>query len=252
MRVANSTISEGDKDMREMVYFLREEGKVCEVAMKKIKVIALDDHPLMTKMVEIGLSGESDIEVVGTASHSSQLMQLVRKTDPDVVILDLSMDNDKFKPVSAIETLKREFPKIQIFILTMSEDRAMMIKLTRSGVLGYVLKTDQELSMRLADGVRTVYRGNFFYSSEVIEALTVPLPDPFKIFTAQEVEIILLVAQGFQNKAIGQALGLAAGSVANKLSEMYHKAGLEESEEIHARIALVNYAKKSGLIPKDT
>jgi len=180
-------------------------------------------------------------------------MRLVRNTAPDVVILDLSLDKGKFEPAPAIRTLRREFPKTQILVLTANEDQAEMIKLVRLGVLGYVLKTDGELSFRLAEGIRTLYRGKTFYSSEVIEALASPLNETANTnpFTDQEVEIIHCVARGLQNKGIGRELGLSEGRVGNKLSEMYFKAGLEESEEINNRIALVNYARKLGILPKD-
>lgn len=248
-----STMSEDAKDMDDMVYFQWEEGKECEVAMP-IKVVAIDDHPLMIRMVEERLREHPDIELVGTANHSRQLMKLVRNTTPDVVILDLSLDKEKFKPARAIRTLRKEFPKTQILVLTAHEDQAEMIKLVRLGVLGYVLKTDGELSFRLAEGIRTIYRREPFYSSEVIKALASPLHEMVETnpFTEQEVEIIHYLADGLQNKAIGREMGLSEGSVGNKLSVMYAKAGLKEDEDLNNRIMLVNFARKLGILSKET
>ncbi|GAB4577528.1 MAG: response regulator transcription factor [Anaerolineales bacterium] len=245
-----STMSEDDKEMDDMVYFQREEGNVREVAMKKIKVVAIDDHPVILQLVQERLGPQPDIEVVGTADHGNKLLPLVRQHQPDVVILDLHMSQGGFEPLTEIQALKQEFPKIQILIFTALESPTKMQTLTRAGVLGYVLKSDKILSLKLVEGVRAVYRGERFYSSPVIEALAAPGENPFH-FDEQEMEILWLVAKGQPNKRIAEELNLVTGSVGNRLSEMYQKAGVNDRTEYNRRVALLNKAREAGLLPDD-
>ena len=83
-----------------------------------IRVIAIDDHPLMLKAVVDELSAKPDIEVVGTANHGSKLMALVREKLPDVVILDIGMSTGVFDPIFAVKSVLQVFPQVHFLILT--------------------------------------------------------------------------------------------------------------------------------------
>ncbi len=98
-----------------------------------IRVIAIDDHPLILKMVSEEIDRAGDMQIVGIASHGSKLHTLVREVSPDVVILDLSMSNGIFEPVSAVQQLLQEHPEIKVLILTGNDSPAYIRDLIEGG-----------------------------------------------------------------------------------------------------------------------
>lgn len=211
-----------------------------------IRVAVIDDHPLILGMVNKEISHAGDMEIVGTARHGSELNDLVLKTSPDVVILDLGMSRGVFEPVSAVQQLLQEQPNVKVLILTANDSLAYIRDLLKAGALGYVLKFD-DLSMELPKAVRTVYRGDKFYSPEVTNILLSEGEQADIQLTDRELQILRLVAESQNNKGISEIIGVTEKWVRNSLSDVYRKLGVRG--DINSRMASVNKARELGLLP---
>jgi DNA-binding NarL/FixJ family response regulator len=210
-----------------------------------IRVIVIEDHPLMRKSIINELAPHSDIRVVGDSCCGSELMSLVRETSPDVVILDLGMKDPGFEPISAVKALKHTFPGVRLIILTGYDDRVYMRALTKAGALGYILKND-DFSLNLALGIRTVVRGDPFYSPSVVSHLLGE--DSHEPLGEQEISVLRLAAEGYSNEAIGDHLNLSEKRVRNIFTRIYAKLKIQENQALNARVALINKANKMGLL----
>ena len=212
----------------------------------RIRVIAIEDHPLMLEAIVDKLSAQPDIEVAGTADHGSKLLSLVRETTPDVVILDLRMSTGVFEPVSAVRQLLQSYPGVRVLILTGSDDPVYIHELVNAGALGYILKSE-DLSLELPRCIRAIFAGERFYSPEVMRILFSSYV-PTAGFTSQEIQILRLVADGYQNARIGEALGVSEKRVRNILTDIYSKLGIREGEGHSSRIMAVNKAREKGIL----
>lgn len=163
-----------------------------------IRVIAIEDHPLMLKAIRDELSNDPEIQLVGELSHGSELAKMVYEKNPDVLILDLSLSGEAFEPLTAVRDLTNIHPNLRILVLTGFDDPQLMRSLIDAGANGYILKSDN-LSMQLPMAVKIVYAGGTFYSDQVMKKLATvvdqqPLND-------QELSTLRLVAQGLTNDA---------------------------------------------------
>ena len=210
-----------------------------------IRVVAVEDHPLMLKAILQELDAQHDIQVVGKATHGSQLRRLVRETSPDVIVLDLGMTTGTFEPLTAVKALRQTHPNVQILVLTGYDDATWVRELIAAGVRGYVLKSD-DLSLYLPEGIRKVHSGSRFYSPAVTDKYfahenAIPL-------SAQELALLKLAAKGFSNAQIGQELGLAEKTVRNYFSNIYSKLGFQVNKSVNPRVTAINKARESGLL----
>lgn len=210
-----------------------------------IRVVAVEDHPLMLKAITHELDTQDDIDIVGTATHGNALHRLVRETSPDMVILDLGMSGEAFEPISTVRELRQSHPEVQVLVLTGYEDGTLMRKLVDAGARGYVLKSD-DLSLCLPDGVRALQAGGRFYSPTVTEMYFAGEGDAG--LSERELAILRMAAQGLSSAHIGRALGLAEKTVRNYFSGIYTRLGIATDGSVNPRVAAVNKARELGLV----
>jgi len=211
-----------------------------------IKVIVIDDHPLILKMVTEDVNGVGDMRIVGTANHGSKLHALVREKSPDVVILDLGMSTGVFEPVAAVRQLLQDHPKVKVLILTGDDSPVYIRDLTDAGVMGYVLKSD-DISLELPQAIRAIYNNERFYSPAVANIFLAESKQPVPTLSDRELQVLRLVAEGHQNDRIGEILGISGKWVRNTLSDVYGK--LSIGSEVNQRVVVVNKARELGLLP---
>lgn len=212
-----------------------------------IRVIVIEDHPLMLKAIVDVLSSHSGIKVVGTATHGSELSRLVRETMPDVVVLDLGMAKGNFEPVTAIRSLLAEHPSVRILVLTGYDDEVMVRSVVNAGAFGYVLKSD-DLSLMLPGSVEKVFSGKRIYSEDIVDKILSPQLDGEVELNEQELAILRLAADGLSNAGIGETLQLSEKRVRNAFTNIYIKLDVKESGEKNKRIAAINKARRLGLL----
>jgi DNA-binding NarL/FixJ family response regulator len=174
---------------------------------------------------------------------------LVRITSPDVVVLDLGMSTEVFEPISAVRQLRQNHPQVQILVLTGYDDELYIREITKAGARGYLLKSD-DFSLNLPQAVRAVYRGEPHFSSAVVDKLLSRETDQH-IFTEQELTVIRLLAKGWMNGRIGEAVGVSEKRVRNILTGVYAKMGIQEEAGVNTRVAAMIKAGEMGLLPEE-
>jgi len=215
-----------------------------------IRVVVIEDHPLMLKAIVDVLNPHSGIQVVVTATHGSELPRLVRETTPDVVILDLGMSTGNFEPITTIRSLMEAYPELRILVLTGYDDDVMVRAAIAAGALGYVLKSD-DLSLQLPIGVERIYMGKRFYSNDVVDKYFALQKDEDIELNDQELVVLKLVAEGYSNTRIAEAMQVSEKRVRTVLTNIYTKLDIHESKDVNVRIAAINKARDLGLLSYD-
>jgi two-component system response regulator NreC len=211
--------------------------------MNKIKIILADDHVVVRQGLRSLIDQEKDLVVIGEASDGLQLIDLVEKFHPDVVLVDLKMPN--LNGIDAAEEVQRRFPKTHSVILTMHADRAYIERAIQAGVLGYVIK--EEDIWEICTAIRHAAKGNRYLSKEVLRQIQGPLnkgeinPDLLQLLTIRERQVFQLVAEGKTSSDIAQLLNISGRTVEGHRAHMMSKLNLK------TYVDFVYFALKQGL-----
>lgn len=212
----------------------------------KIRVLLVDDHPLVLDGISARLEGEDSLEVVGMANDGKQALELAAKEKPDVVLMDVSMP--VMNGFEATERFRAEQPDIKVLILSMHDDREYIVKLIKCGAAGYVLKDVS--SSELIAAIETIHRGGTYFSSGASQALfsqfeqeqAVPVPVQQEALTGRETDVLKLVAEGNSNKAIARELDISVRTVET------HRQNIKNKLDIHTAAGLTRYAIENNLV----
>ena len=180
--------------------------------MEKIKVLIADDHSLIRKGLEQVLELENDIEVIGEASNGKEAVEQAMKLNPDVVLMDINMPVQN--GVYAIRELKEKGCPARIIVLTIHDDREYLVEAIRIGAAGYIMK-DADVD-HLIKAIRDVYRGDTYIQPNLTSSL---IKDYDKMtyqsvkrqfeennLTQREIEVLMLIADGKNNREIADEL----------------------------------------------
>jgi DNA-binding NarL/FixJ family response regulator len=178
------------------------------------KILLADDHQMVREGLRSLLEKESDFQVVGEAQEGRQAVHLVRKLQPDVVVMDITMPN--LNGVEAARQIVTEFPQIKVIALSMHFSRIFVLNMLKAGALGYILKGDS--SEELIEGVRTVSEGGAYFSPKaaktVTEVLANPLPNsPLDVLTQREREVFQLICEGKNTKQMALELHVSTKTI---------------------------------------
>jgi DNA-binding NarL/FixJ family response regulator len=208
----------------------------------EIRVFIIDDHALVRTGLNLILSSENDIEVVGDAESGEEALPLIRKLKPDVVLCDLHLPG-----LSGLEVTERIIKSEQgarVIIVSVLQDGPMPKRLLEAGASGYVGKGGD--AAELLRAIREVARGKRFLASGIAQNLALAGIDggasPFDSLSPREMEIALMLIQGLRQDAIAKRLNLSAKTVNT------HKARLFEKLDIGDSIALARLASRYGIM----
>jgi DNA-binding NarL/FixJ family response regulator len=206
-----------------------------------LRVAIADDHRLMLDGIKRALETAPDIKVVGEAMSGEDMLALVPRVRPDVVILDLRMP--KGDGLTTLAQLKKDHPDVKVIILSMFEDSEHIDQALGQGAAGYVVKSINPLD--LASTIRQVVEGNVFHprgrGAVGGKAEPVPQPNPGGL-TERELSILKLVAEGLSNLDIASKLYVTEQTVKFHLSNIYRKLGVGNRTEA------TRYAYRNNLI----
>jgi DNA-binding NarL/FixJ family response regulator len=174
---------------------------------KLIRVLCVDDHPLVRKGIVAILANEADIELVAEAGNGRDAIDLFRQHLPDVTLMDLRMP--ELDGIGAVKIIRSEFPEAKIIALTSFDGDQDIYRALEAGVRGYLLK--EMVHTEVLNAIRKVDAGQKLMSQEVAERMAEYFPQV--ALTPREVEVLTLVAQGLANKEIAAKLGTANGTV---------------------------------------
>lgn len=212
-----------------------------------ITLLLVDDQRLMRDGLRTLLELEEDMRVVGEASNGTEALQRYAETPPSVVLMDIRMPG--MDGVEATRQLRTRHPEARIIILTTFDDDEYIFEGLRAGAVGYLLKAVS--GEELAQAIRTVAAGGALIdpavTHKVVAAFTRIAPPtsatpPLEPLSERELEIIHLLAQGLNNRAVAQQLYLAEGTVKNYISTILQK--LDARDRTHA----VTRAYELGLL----
>jgi len=210
-----------------------------------ISVIIADDHTIVRSGVNLLLSSEPDITVIGEAVDGEAAVKLSQELKPDVVLMDISMPG--INGMQATREIKSKLPETNVLVLTMHRSEEYFFQMLEAGASGYVLKGAE--TNELINAVRVVARGDvFLYPSMarrlVAEYLSQTGSDPLEggKLSDREREILQLIAEGFTNKEIAERLVLSPSTIHSHRTNLMHKLNLSSRHE------LVQYARTHGLL----
>lgn len=195
----------------------------------KIRVLIVDDQPELAESIQSVLTSNDGLEVVGIASDGFEAILKAEKTSPDVVLMDIRMPN--MNGVVATQTIKNKFPDIKVLILTTFDDSDYILNAINNGASGYLLKDTS--STALIDAIFDAYAGDTILPAKIARRIAdaarlvtndreIKLKRKFG-FSDREVEIAVMIYEGFTNKQIAAALKLTDGTARNYISSIYVK-----------------------------
>lgn len=202
----------------------------------KIRVMLAEDHSVVRSAFAALLTREPDIEVVGEVADITAMLDMVNTLVPDVLILDAHMPGGKV--IVGARTLREQNPRVRILVLSGYERSEYVVGLIRAGVTGYMLKHDS--SDMLVQAVRAVARGEEWLSPRVTDILMKAMRNdderPTAKLTDREVEILNLMAKGYKNHDIAEALVITTSTVKNHVRRIFRKL------KVDTRVDAVLYA----------
>ncbi|MDO4703276.1 response regulator transcription factor [Tannerella sp.] len=210
----------------------------------QVKIITVDDHPLIRSGIRLTLLSRKDrYEVVGEAGSGKELFTLLKSgIIPDVILLDIIMP--EMSGIEVVKMLHREYPEIAILMLSSESNRNTIFELVKIGIDGYISKnyTDYELFQ----AIDNVMNGFEYFGRDIAKIIYEIRVSKNKlsdsIFTQRELEIIDLCGKGFSTKEIAEQLFLSARTVSNHKQHIFSKMGINNQYE------MIKYAMEKGLI----
>ena len=201
-----------------------------------IRVLAVDDHPLVRDGIRLLIECEEDLELIGEACNGREALELVRKFQPDITLMDLQMP--EMNGIDAIGAIRGEYPDARIIVLTTHPGDVQVSRALKAGARGYLLKG--QLRKELLETIRAVHAGQRRLSSEIAAEIVEHSAD--SRLTPREIEVLRLVAAGNANKEIGALLSLGEVTVKSHVKSILGKLGA--NDRTHA----VTIALKRGII----
>lgn len=207
--------------------------------MESKKAIIVDDHKIFRESLAFMLVNQANIEVLAQANNGKELIDLLKTTKPDIVLLDIEMPI--MDGVEATRQAVLLYPDIKILILSMHKDEEFYSSMIDLGVKGFILKESDSSEVKKA--IDEILDGNLYFSQDLLVNMLKKRKDTKQIeLTQRENEVLTLIAKGLSNTEIADKLFISARTVEK------HRAELLLKTESKNSISLVVYAIKNGLV----
>lgn len=209
-----------------------------------IKLIIVDDHKMVRAGLKKILTSDKVADVIAEASNGIELMELLKKHNPDLLLMDVSMPE-----MDGIESTKKALeliPDLKILIISTYTDEWNCLKMIEAGAKGFVQKEAGIDELKKA--IQEISAGKTFYSQEILQKVLTSInsrihPEKTVEFTARELEILALICDGLTNEQIADKINLSYDTVKWHRSNILSKAGCPNT------VVLVKYAIKNKLVP---
>lgn len=217
--------------------------------MDKIKILIVDDHPMIRHGIKSLLSDTERLKVTGEAGDGAEAIEKVNSEHFDLVIMDIKMP--EMSGIDATEQIIKAHPDIKILAISMYDEQRYIVKMLQAGALGYILKNTGK--QELLNAINTVMRGESYFSQEVSSIMMSQfmnrkggfLADNLKeevILTRRETEIIRLIAEELTNTEIAERLGISPRTVDT------HRRNLLQKLDVKNTAGLVKYAIQHNIL----
>ncbi len=204
------------------------------VTMRQIKILTVDDHPILREGIASIIRGEKDMVVVGEAANGREAIEVFRSERPDVTLMDLQMPD--VNGISAIAAIRQEHPQARIIVLTTYEGDVLARRALKAGATGYILK--DMIRTELLEAIRVVHAGRKFIPPKIAAELVEHYAEDD--LSEREIEVLREVARGTSNKIIASHLAISEATVKAHIKNILLKLGA--SDRTHA----VNIAMTRG------
>src|SRR5580698_5374872 len=192
------------------------------VQSERIRVLVVDDHPLMREGIVAVIQGAADIIVVGEAGNGQQAIEMFRVHRPDVTLMDLQMPI--MNGIDAIKTIRLEFPNSRFIVLTTYQGDVQALRALKAGASGYLLKN--MIWKDLPESIRIVHSGRKRIPAEIAEALAEHVTGD--ALTDREVQVLRRVALGTGNKSIAAELSVSEATIKAHMKSILAKLGAND------------------------
>jgi DNA-binding NarL/FixJ family response regulator len=213
-------------------------------AKKPIRVLLVDDHPVVRKGLSSYLSHFGQVSIIGEASDGQEALRKARELSPDLVLMDIDMP--RMNGLTAADTLRKENPKIKVLVLSMHSDTDNVLRILQSGARGFVLK--QAPTDDLIRAIESINAGETFFSPDVARVAVNQFvrgsgegPQTSKV-SNREREVLIAIAEGLSNKEIACRLGVGVRTIET------HRERIMRKLNIHSVAGLTKFAIAKGLI----
>lgn len=210
--------------------------------MEEIRILVVDDHPVVREGLAGMLAGQADFTVVGMAGDGETAVAAHEALAPDVTLMDLRMPG--LDGVGAITAIRARQPEARLLVLTTYDSDAEILRAIEAGATGYLLKDAPREELFRA--IRAAARGESVLAPAVAARLMTRMRAPAEeSLSAREIEVLQLVAKGASNREVGKALHISTATVKTHLIHIYGKLGVSD------RTAAVTTALEKGIITLD-
>ena len=206
-----------------------------------IKVLLADDHSIVRAGLRRIVEESGEMEVIAEAADGQEAIQLVRKTGPDVAVIDISMPG--LDGLEVISQLQVYVPKLPVIILTMHEEGQYVVRAIEAGAMGYITK--QSAPEQLVKAIHKVYAGHRYLTDEAAEALALRIAkgdghrSSLDSLSMRELQVLRRLALGHTNREIASAYNISIKTVDTYRSRLLKKLNLRNNAEL-SRFAIQN------------
>jgi DNA-binding NarL/FixJ family response regulator len=207
------------------------------------RIVIVDDHTIVRRGITQILSDNDDMQVVGEAANAGDMMQVLRSVPCDVLVLDISMPGKN--GLDALKSVRKEWPRIQVLMLSMYPEDQFAMRAFRAGAAGYLTKHSPP--EKVVEAVRRLASGKKYITPEIAESMAEILdvnPDlsPHELLSDREFQTMQLIAGGKTLTEIAEVLCISPKTVSVYRARLLEKMKLKNNSE------LTHYALKSGLV----
>lgn len=204
----------------------------------KIKLVIVDDHPLVLDGLASRLERSEQVEVIAKASNGAEAIKIVEQLMPDVVLMDINMP--VMNGIEAAEIFKEKFSSVKLLVLSMHDDREYVMNMAQAGAKGYVLKSASADEMLMA--IKAVHMGGVYFSPSIAQILTSKDNRRHDESLSSREQVVLgLLANGMSNKEMARELDISVRTVET------HRRNIKTKLDISTTPGLVRYAIDNGL-----
>lgn len=210
-----------------------------------IRLLLVDDHPVVRRGIRLSLAQQPRIQVVGEASDGREALAKAHELKPDVILMDIDMPH--MNGLAVTDLLRREMPEVKVLILSMYSNTDYVMRIIQSGARGFVLK--EASADEVVQAIESVQGGTAHFSPEVarvalnhvVRGNSEPM-SPLSCLTNREREVLHFIAEGLSNKEIASQLNIGVRTVET------HRERIMRKLDIHTIAGLTRFALQQGLV----
>ena len=203
---------------------------------KKIKILLVDDHPLVREGLVNLISQQSDLEICGEAGNERQALELIGTVQPDVAIVDITLENGS--GIELVKSIKSLYPAVTVLVVSMHDELQYAERALRAGARGYIMK--REAARKIIEGIRRVLAGQLYISEAVAAVMVEKFVDgrptvgaaPVQQLSNRELEVFQLLGSGHNTRQIADHLHVGFKTVQAYNARIKEKLKLANATEL--------------------